>query len=225
MAEKRRWHSEVSDSERALGFSGWRSRGYLPHFDLPGVWQFVTYRLNDALPAVRRREWEGLCQIEDDRLRHRKTEAYVDRGYGSCVLRRKEIAAIVEENLLHFDGERYRLLAWCIMPNHVHIAVEVWQRPLAELVHSWKSYTATQAQRLLGKTGAFWQSEYFDRYLRDENHFQRVVRYVEYNPVKARLCASPGDWPWSSARFRDERSAGGPPARIEGNPNAPTNPC
>ena len=127
---------------------------------------------------------------------------------------------MVEDNLLRFDGERYRLLSWCVMPNHVHLLIEVWQIPLAKLLHGWKSYTAKQANGLLGRTAPFWQTEYFDRYVRDEPHFQRVVRYIENNPVKARLCANPAEWRWGSAR----RSAGGPPARIPGTSPAETLP-
>jgi REP element-mobilizing transposase RayT len=144
----------------------------------------------------------------------------------------------VQENLLHFDGERYRVLAWCLMPNHVHALIEIWQTPLAELLHSWKSYTSKQANKILGRTGRFWQDEYFDRYVRDEAHLRKVVHYVENNPVKAGLARQPAEWPWSSARWRDEhcrlrlndgsaaspagqsvgappedRSAGGPPAK------------
>ena len=209
--------------ELAHGFKGWRSRGYLPHFDAPGVWQFITYRLADALPAERRYEWAALSASEDEAERQRKIEAYLDRGFGACHLRVPGVAGIVEENFLHFDDERYRVLAWCVMPNHVHVVVEVWQTPLAELLHSWKSYTAKRCNEALGLAGHFWQDEYFDRYIRDEEHLEKVVAYVEGNPLKARLCRAAADWPWSSARYRDEyqrlslahRSAGGPPARTD----------
>jgi hypothetical protein len=133
---KRQWHYQPSEADLALGFKGWRSRGHVPHFDAPGVQQFFTYRLADALPAARRHEWESLVALEDEHERRIKLEAYLDRGYGECHLRNPAIAAIVQENLLHFDGERYRVLAWCIMPNHVHAVVEIWQTPLAELFHS-----------------------------------------------------------------------------------------
>lgn len=217
---KRQWHHQPTEEELALGFKGWRSRGYLPHFDAPGVQQFLTYRLTDALPASRRHEWAALLALEDEHEKRLKIEAYLDRGHGECHLRNPAIAALVQENLLHFDGQPYRVLAWCIMPNHVHTVVEIWQTPLAELLHSWKSYTSKAASNVLGRTGHFWQDEYFDRYIRDEGHLRKAVRYVENNPVKAHLARVPAEWPWSSARWRDgycrvrlhERSAGGSPA-------------
>jgi hypothetical protein len=65
-----------------------------------------------------------------------------------------------------------------------------------------KSYTAHEANKLLGLTGQFWSKEYFDRYMRNAEHFYRTVTYIEYNPDKARLCKSPEDWPFSSAFTR-----------------------
>jgi putative transposase len=225
--DKRRWQTPLTASEQALGFKGWRSRGYLPHFDAPGVRQFITYRLADALPVERRHEWAAFFALQDEAEKLLKIEAYLDRGYGDCHLRNREIAAMVQDNLLHFDGERYGVLGWCIMPNHVHVMIEVWNTPLSELLHTWKSYTAKRANTLLGRAGDFWQDEYFDRYIRDEDHFQRVIKYVESNPMKAGLCLTPLDWEWSSSRHRDEycrlaphgRSAGGPPAASNGEPS------
>jgi len=219
IADKRQWHHQPTVEEIELGFKGWRSRGYLPHFDAPGILQFVTYRLADALPVDRRHEWAAMLELKDEREKRRKFEDYLDRGLGECHLRDPRVAALVQENLLHFDGERYRVLAWCIMPNHVHVVIEIWQLPLAELLHSWKSYTAKRANELLVRKGGFWQAEYFDRYIRDDSHLRKAINYVDSNPVKASLCVTPVDWPWSSARFRDEycrligdRSAGGSPA-------------
>ena len=127
-------------------------------------------------------------------------------------MRRLEIAALVQENLLHFDAQRYRLLAWVVMPNHVHALIETLQTPLAEILHGWKSFTSKAANRLLQREGEFWQTEYFDRFIRDEDHFGKVVRYIENNPVKAGLVKLPEEWRFGSAHFRSARSAGGPPA-------------
>jgi putative transposase len=105
--------------------------------------------------------------------------------------------------LLHFDEGRYRLLAWCIMPNHVHVVIEILDRPsLSEIVGSWKSFTAKQANAKLGRSGSFWHADYFDRYMRNEDHLTRTIEYVEYNPVKAGLVEVASIWPWSSARLR-----------------------
>jgi REP element-mobilizing transposase RayT len=202
--DKRAWTEPLSPLDEELGFRGWHSRGYLPHFDAPGVRQMITYRLHDALPANRRREWEVLLTIENERERRIKIESYLDAGHGECHLRQREIAALVQENLLHFDGVRYRLLAWVVMPNHVHTLIETSQTPLTEILHCWKSYTGKAANRLLKRTGDFWQAEYFDRFIRDEEHFRKAVHYIENNPVKAALAKAAEEWVFSSAYHRCE---------------------
>ena len=169
----------------------------------------ITYRLHDAMPATRRHEWLVLLALEDEREKRIRIEAYLDAGHGECHLRRPEVAALVQENLLHFDGERYRLLAWVVMPNHVHALIETLQTPLAEILHGWKSFTGKAANRLLNRAGDFWQNEYFDRFIRDEEHFHKAMCYIENNPVKAGLVRTAEEWIFGSAHFR---SAGGPPA-------------
>jgi REP element-mobilizing transposase RayT len=199
---KRQWTDPLLPEERARGFKGWYSSKYLPHFDAPGTQQYITYRLADSLPAGRRREWESFMALEDDLEKQRRLEAYCDLGYGACHLRDPAFAGLVQGNLWHHDGVKYRLLAWVVMPNHLHTLIEVWQTPLGEILHSWKGYTSEEANKMLGSDGTFWEEDYFDRYIRDEEHFRRVVRYIENNPVKARLARAPEDWLWSSARYR-----------------------
>jgi len=176
---------------------GWHSRGYLPHFDSAETIQFVTFRLADSLPAA-------VIQ----QLRYRETAVHrierdLDNGLGSCWLRRPQIASLVQDALFHFDGQRYRLLAWCLMPNHVHVVVEMERGvSLSDVVRSWKSFTARRANAHLQRTGPFWHADYFDRYMRNEEHLTQTIDYVEQNPVKAGLAAEPTDWKWSSAYFR-----------------------
>jgi len=161
---------------------GWHGRGYLPHFDSPETVQFVTFRLADSLPRDR---IEALRSMPDAML---QADQELDAGLGECWLRNAEIAALTQEILLHFDGERYRLLAWCIMPNHVHVVVETLEgHTLSDVVKSWKSFTSRQANSRLDRTGAFWEPDYFDRYMRNEDHLMRTIEYVENNPVKAGL--------------------------------------
>jgi putative transposase len=202
IATKRQWTEPLAPEEKAKGFRGWYSSNYLPHFDKPGLQQFITYRLADSLPASRRAEWETLLKVENDPERQRRLELYLDRSFGACHLRNPRVAEMVQENLWHFDGKSYRLLAWIIMPNHVHVVIEVWQVPLGEILKSWKSYTAKQANQILSRTGTFWEEDYFDRYVRDEKNFWQYVRYIENNPTKAHLARAPEDWLWSSARYR-----------------------
>jgi REP element-mobilizing transposase RayT len=212
--DKRQWHTALDTEAAKAGFRGWHSRGYLPHFDLPGLVQFLNYRLDDAMPASLRHEWSSLMEIDDELKRRAKIEAYLDRGLGKCELRDPRAAAIVEENWLHADGQDYRLLAWVVMPNHVHLLVEIWQKPLAQLIKGWKGYTARRINRVLGRSGKLWQDDYWDRYIRDEAHFHKVVHYIEANPVKAGLAKTPEQWPFSSARFRDEYSRLKPPPKA-----------
>ncbi len=204
VAGKKAWNEPLNAGASANGFLGWHQRGYLPHRDQPGLTQFVTFRLHDAMPASRRSEWEALLRIEDDRARRAQLENYLDRGLGECWLGRPDIAQMTEDALRFFDGERYQLRAWVVMPNHVHLLVDVWQTPLAQLVQSWKRFIAREANKLLARTGEFWQREYWDTYIRDAEHLAKAVRYIENNPVKAHLTTEPRNWPWSSARLRDE---------------------
>jgi putative transposase len=199
---KREWSEPLSTEDVERGFKGWYSSKYLPHFDAPGTRQYVTYRLADSLPAARRHEWEALRNVDDKLEQQRRIELYVDRGYGACHLRGPRVATMLQDNFWHQDGKRYRLLAWVVMPNHIHALVELWRVPLGKVVQGWKSYTTKEANRILGREGAFWEADYFDRYIRDEAHFWRVVRYIENNPVKARLAKTPEEWLWSSARYR-----------------------
>ncbi|HXT11451.1 MAG TPA: hypothetical protein VN873_07790 [Candidatus Angelobacter sp.] len=138
VSDKNRWSRALTAEEKALGFLGWHERGYLPHCDFPGLVQFVTYRLDDSMPASRRGEWEHLLKIEDVRQRRAQLKKYLDRGIGKCFLRQAKIAEIVESSLLHFHGELYDLLAWCVMPNHVHVLVHIWETPLWKIIAAWK---------------------------------------------------------------------------------------
>ncbi|MFM8333664.1 MAG: REP-associated tyrosine transposase [Candidatus Methylumidiphilus sp.] len=184
---------------------GWRSRGYLPHLEIPGLIQFITYRLEDAMPLALIKTWQQELRWMPDAERglelQRRVERYLDAGHGQCFLNTPPIAELVENAFLFFDGERYRLLAWVVMPNHVHVLIETFAgHPLGEVAQAWKSYTALAANRLLQRTGQFWQREYYDRFVRDEAHLQRCVHYIHENPVKAGLVSRAEDWPYSSAR-------------------------
>jgi REP element-mobilizing transposase RayT len=176
---------------------GWHSRGYLPHFDSAETIQFVTFRLVDSLPRALA---ESLARSPDNLA---ETNLSLDSGLGACWLKEPDIAQMVEETILYFDGQRYRLLAWCIMPNHVHVVIApVEGSKLGAIVHTWKSFSAKQANRMLGRSGPFWHKDYFDRFIRDEGHLARTIDYVENNPVKAGLASIVAEWPWGSGRFR-----------------------
>ncbi len=91
------------------------------------------------------------------------------------------------------------------MPNHLHVLLKPFEGiEIGEIAHSIKSYTAHEANKILGRKGSFWQPEPFDRYIRNRDHFVNVIEYIENNPVKARLCSRPEDWRFSSAYVKKE---------------------
>jgi putative transposase len=180
--------------------SGWTDRGYLPHYDKPGLVQAVTFRLANSLPKTKQAEWEHLLHITDDAERIRQIECYLDLGAGSCVLQQTECAEIVQNALLQFDKERYRLIAWCVMPNHVHVLFQTFAgHPLGKVIHSWKTFATREINQVLQREGPLWQEDYFDTFMRDDEHQWIEKAYIEDNPVKAGLVQRAIDWPWSSA--------------------------
>jgi putative DNA methylase len=199
---ERDWKPSVAELKQ--GFRGWHQRGFLPHFDAPEVTQFVTFQLHDSFPVTRRAEFEAILKEPDDSVKRRKLEAWLDRGHGECWLQRRDAAELVEKILLEADGRDYRMLAWVVMPNHVHLVVDVWNVPLLKLINGWKGKSSRQANQLLNRSGKFWQEDYYDTLIRDEAHLKRAIRYTEQNPVKAFLAKAARDWPWCSARQRDE---------------------
>ena len=184
----------------------WHRRFHsVPHRENKAL-QSITFRLYDSLPKEVIEEIKLKLDIKKDdpacnsmqyqRLRQKIAE-YEDAGYGQCFLRDERIAAIMQDTLKHFDGERYQLMCWCIMPNHVHVLIEVnegWS--LSRIMHGWRSYTAKEANRILGRTGKFWMEEYYDRYIRDDNHLQQTINYILNNPANAGL----DEWPWVGER-------------------------
>ena len=186
---------------------GWHSRGYLPHFDGGEIAQTITFRLADSLPKSVLNQWElELAHLEQKKLDtewRRRIEDYLDRGTGFAWMRNPRIAKLIQDALLYFDGVRYKLPAWVVMPNHVHaLLIPQAENTLTDVVHSWKSFTSNQANQLLGREGRFWQEDYFDRYIRHAQHYIDAIDYIENNPVKAGLCARREDWSFSSARIR-----------------------
>ena len=178
-----------------------RWRGNLPHILKDGCTYFVTFCLHDVVFGRRVERSESAFDGESIRL---VREHDPSPDLGGCLLKDPALASIVEDSLLHFQNVRYLLSAWCVMPNHVHVVVTPHHdHSLSTIVHSWKSYSAHEINRLLGRKGTVWQEEAFDHIVRDEKSMERFVRYIEDNPVIAGLCDRPEQWPVSSARFRD----------------------
>jgi putative DNA methylase len=200
-----------------MASSTWHSRGYLPHWEAGEVAQSITFRLADSLPdTVLERLHDDLKRMpESDQTMKRRIriEEALDKGRGSAALSNPDIGEIVETALLHFDAQRYRLHAWCVMPNHVHALITpLADWTLSSTTHSWKSFTSKKANALLGKQGAFWAPEYYDRAIRDEVHYASAIDYIAKNPVKANLCTKPEDWRFSSAwRAESQKERAGRP--------------
>jgi type I restriction enzyme R subunit/putative DNA methylase len=188
-----------------------RTRGYLPHWERAGATYFVTFRLADSIPEEGRKKIEferwnivktaeavGRPLSDDERARlellySERTDELLNAGHGECYLNEQRCAQIVADTLTKWDGERYTLYAWCVMPNHVHAVFKpLDDDALADTLHSWKSFTAKACNRLLGREGMFWQRESFDRLIRDEAEFEKRVRYTLENPVVAGL----KNWKW-----------------------------
>ncbi len=211
----------TSEQLRGMGFQPMnpqedisiRDGANLPHWQQEGATYSVTFRLADALPQRVIGEWKSerrdivltacqhnrqLTDMERSRLAKlfsEKVEKYLDAGHGRCWLQDARIAQVIRDALLHFDGERYYLSAWCVMPNHVHAVVRPKPRhSLSDILHAWKSFTAKEANRILNRRGQFWQPESYDHLICDEDDFQNQIRYVIENPTKAGLKA----WPWAS---------------------------
>ena len=176
---------------------GWHHRWYLPHFDAGAAVQTITFRLADSLPREFYEKAAAVASI--DKKRFVALEKGIDKGLGCCLLTDRANAIIVRNTLEHSDGKQYLLLAWVIMPNHVHVMIEqIEGHSLTNIVQSWKSVSAHAINKTRGTHGAVWSPDYFDRYIRDEAHYERAKFYIENNPVKARLVGKPEDWPFSS---------------------------
>ena len=162
--------------------------------------------------GLTRRAPEG-TEKEINLVFNREVERYLDRSAGECYLARPQIAELVANAIQFFEGERYLVHAWVVMPNHAHAVV--WPMPnylLGEIVKSWKGFTGRVANNQLNRVGqAFWQPESYDHWIRNDEEKDRICRYVIYNPVKAKLCKVPEEWRWSSAWPGANREPKSPP--------------
>lgn len=191
-----------------------RQGANLPHWESANAIYSITFRLADSMPgeilAAWQDEHEKLLnhELQNDGAETSRTtrvrelqsllDRYLDAGHGDCSLARNAVATLVAETIKKFDEERYVTLAWCIMPNHVHLIIQpLGNHSLSDILHSIKSWTAKEANRLLGREGVFWQAESYDHLIRDEEDLGHQVEYVWSNPDQAGL----EDYSW---RFRDD---------------------
>ena len=180
-----------------------RHENRLPHWQQDRVTFFVTFRLGDSIPQTKLASWRD---ARDEWLRRhqkpwtddqdaeyherfsRKMEDWLDAGEGACLLRDQVMARIVGDALQHFEGKRCRQHAWVVMPNHVHTLFSLMDDvKLEALLQSWKSFTAHTINRSLARCGSLWEEDYYDRMIRNSEHFGNCVRYIRNNPGKAKL--------------------------------------
>ncbi|MBE0540558.1 MAG: transposase [Verrucomicrobia bacterium] len=178
---------------------------HLPHWTQPGCTYFVTFRLADAIPKDKLLQWEA--ELRAWLLNHREPRTaeqdkefnelfaerfhrWLDEGLGECWLKQPERSAAVEEALRFFDGQRYWLGHYVVMPNHVHVLVRpIGDHSLSEILHSWKSFTAKMINAAIGRTGTLWQEESFDNIVRDAKALEKFSAYIQENPGKSGLQA------------------------------------
>jgi len=200
-----------------------RNRGRLPHWEKEEGLYFLTFRLADSLPRAilqkiseRHRILDAVQQSNAHLLPEQKAlleefslariEDYIDRGNGSCAFRDQRVAGSMAAALRFHEGKRYRLLAWCIMPNHVHVVVRLFPgQEIAKVVRTWKSFSAKAANHALDRKGSFWQREYYDHLIRNQNELSRAIRYVLDNPAKAGL----NNWIWVWSAGWEARTTAG----------------
>ncbi|RYD46482.1 MAG: hypothetical protein EOP85_07335 [Verrucomicrobiaceae bacterium] len=194
-----------------MSHKGVHDRGYLPHWDFGNSVQAITFRLADSLPQKILKGWReelrvalGSPDSETSRMAqadlYRRISRYEDAGHGACLLNNPDHAEAVQDLLIKGHGSAYRLIEWCIMPNHVHVLVRLLgDTPLGSVIKKWKGASAILINRLEERGGSVWMADYHDRLVRNMDHFHDVRAYIRRNPVKAGLCEEPEEWRFSSA--------------------------
>ena len=180
---------------RLTSVKAWR--GNLPHWEKPGVAVFVTLRLGDSLPMDKlgpfqedRRvwleqhpqPWNEVCAREYAERFQGAVEKWLDAGYGSCIFGKADARQVVETALRHYDGSRYSLYAFVVMPNHLHALLMPFKgQELRKIMADFKRFVSRKLATRQTWQGAFWQGEYWDTAIRDEEHFRRVRGYIRKN--------------------------------------------
>lgn len=189
-------------------FLTWNLKGAMPR----NVWRMLQRerrRLEKIPPRIGESPKDR--KIREDKLIFVMGDRALDRATdGPMHLKDPAAAKFVEDSILFGVPERYALFAWCVMSNHVDVLLTLlWA--LKDVTHGIKGYTVLQINRLQEARGrVFWQDESYDHWARDDDEMQRIIAYIENNPVVAGLCEKPEDWPWSSARFRKNWRPGEP---------------
>ena len=170
----------------------------LPHWRQDGKTQFITFRLADSLPQSKLQElsqakeewlkthpqpWSESTKEEYNSLIGERIDKWLDAGYGCCTLKDPDMRRIVTDAFLHFNNERYVLLALVVMPNHVHALLTPCEgHDVIVTIGRIKGFTASRINKVIGGKGEFWQRDSFDRILRNEMDFDAKLQYIINNP-------------------------------------------
>ena len=182
-------------------------RRKLPHIQPKDGIFFVTFRLKGTLPKSIIEEYNASIENEKNKkVKIEKSKEYftdieeiLDKEKtGPKWLKDENIATVVKNSLVYLNKNNIcKIICYCIMSNHVHFIAKELTEPLYAIMHSIKSYSANECNKLLGRTGRFWQREYFDYVMRNENDLSEKIKYVLNNPVKAGLVQNWRDWDFS----------------------------
>ena len=202
-------------------------RRNLPHIQPRGATFLVNFRLAGSLPtevverlrAEAAQLHEKLLSVKDPKekllLQNKEQSKHFSRWddalhsskSGHFWLREARIAETVANSIRYHDGDWFDVLAYCIMPNHVHLVLTPYESSvtadysLTRIMHNIKRNSANHANEILGRMGSFWQHENYDHFARDEEELQRIIKYVLYNPVQANLVKEQADWKWSYSKY------------------------
>lgn len=168
----------------------------LPHWEQDNVLQFITFRLADSIPQSRiavmaderdewlkshPKPWDEATRLEFERLDD-TFQRWLDAGHGACELKLDACRKVVTDALRYFDGKKYDLYDYVVMPNHVHLILLPYEEePLSAIMHSIKSFTTKKINRLLGRSGSLWQRDYFDRLIRSVKDYEETAAYILQN--------------------------------------------
>jgi putative transposase len=178
-------------------------RRNLPHLYLNEGIYFITFRLTDSIPSDNVAEIKATSnsneQKDDDKFKRllKKYDAILDGGtFGKKHLTDPRIAEICKQSLHYPDGKDYKLICYCIMPNHIHVVFELItnSRGISKIMQSIKRISARKSNQILNRTGKFWQDESYDRLVRDDKELYFIIKYVILNPVNAGLAQDWTDW-------------------------------
>jgi putative transposase len=208
-----------------MKFSKDYHRGHLPHYYPNDAVFFITFRLTGSLPRSAIRDIRDDLNMHNKRLQkkldweHRFTNydrALEKAKQNSQWLLDKRAADKVASAIHYQDGKDYDLAAYCIMPNHVHVVFGIGDhgifetieqthtlsdKKISQIMHSLKGYTSKEANRILGRSGPFWEDESYDHVIQNDYELERIVSYILDNPVKSGLVENREDWKWSYSRF------------------------